>query len=57
MICKLCRAHIEYYIVRQIEEHYYKYYPETNQLEDFHGDESLVESEYTCPACEAEIDL
>lgn len=51
MKCKYCSSEIEFVILKQIEEQFYKYFPDINQLEDFHGDGSVIASEYYCPVC------
>ncbi len=49
--CLACQQQSEYVVMRQIEEHFYKYDLATNDLKDFHGAESVLHTEYRCQFC------
>lgn len=49
--CCKCKLKLEYIVLRQVEEVFYKYDIVTNQLSDYHGDGSVITSDYKCPFC------
>jgi len=54
-ICKVCNKKQESIGVVQKETHYYYLILKTEQLEDFHGDESVESSSYFCLNCDAKV--
>ena len=54
-ICKFCKTKNDTIGIIQKEEHFYKYYLNTNQWEDFHGDENVESKKYFCLNCHKEI--
>ena len=42
IICSACGATSDFCIIKQVQEHFYKYYFAMEQLEECHGDESLL---------------
>lgn len=55
-ICKVCGKKQESVGVVQSEIHYYCLFLKTEQLEDFHGDESVESANYFCLNCDAKIE-
>jgi hypothetical protein len=54
-ICPKCKKFQDSFGVIQKEIRYYKVFIESDQWEDFHGDEEVVDSEYFCLSCKSEI--
>ena len=55
--CKHCKNSSEKIGVVQKETRYYSLNLETNQMEDFHGDESVELQEFFCSNCNENISL
>ena len=55
--CIYCKKTSETIGVVQIESHYYSLDINTNQLEDFHGDESVESQKFFCLYCNKKINL
>ncbi len=54
--CPHCKITYNIIGVIQKETHYYSYYIDTDQLEDFDGDESVESQKYFCLNCDKEVD-
>ncbi|MFA5386728.1 MAG: hypothetical protein WC297_03640 [Candidatus Paceibacterota bacterium] len=53
--CTHCKKTSEIVGVMQTESHYYSLNINTNQLEDFHGDEVVQSQEFFCINCKQKI--
>lgn len=53
--CKFCKKTNEVIGVIQEETHYYYFDLSNNQMEDFHGDESVESQKLFCLNCKKEI--
>lgn len=49
--CSKCKEAPEIVGLKQIEERYYKVFINTDQIEDFHGDDTVLEQKYFCLKC------
>lgn len=50
-----CKEMSEVVGIIQTERHYYSFDISTNQLEDFHGDQSVESQEFFCLNCNKKI--
>lgn len=55
-ICRHCKKRQDNLGIRQTEVRYYALILETNQWEDFHGDERVLSQDYFCTDCQTKID-
>ncbi|MFH1522869.1 MAG: hypothetical protein ABIE43_03565 [Patescibacteria group bacterium] len=53
--CMYCKEMSEVVGIIQTERHYYSFDISTNQLEDFHGDQSVESQEFFCLNCNKKI--
>jgi hypothetical protein len=53
--CKFCKIESEIIGIAQKEEHFYEYYLDTKQWEDFHGSDSVESQELFCINCNKRI--
>jgi hypothetical protein len=53
--CKFCKAQSEAVGIVQKEKHFYEYYLQTKQWEDFHGSESVESQKIFCLNCNKPI--
>lgn len=54
-VCKYCKTKRDVIGVAQKEENFYKYYLDTKQWGDFHGDKSVESQKLFCLNCNKEI--
>jgi hypothetical protein len=55
-ICKCCKSESGVVGIMQKEIHYYKFYLDTNQWEDFCGDDDVEDQTFFCLKCNKKID-
>ena len=53
--CNNCKETNESIGIIQKETHYYSFYLNTNQMEDFHGDESVESQSFFCLNCNKKL--
>lgn len=49
--CSKCKEFYEIVGLKQLEERYYKVFVDTDQIQDFHGDGTVLEQKYFCLKC------
>jgi len=56
-ICPACNMAPDHIEIKRIEKCYYKYFPDINQWEDYHGSGSVLEQISRCSECNAEVKI